>query len=817
MIVLFTVSNSHTAKISNIPAIKYSLPLIAGIIAGSMLPLNKSHITMTIFVCIVAIVFLRSKSSLIQPLLYLLIFITGFAKFNFDSFNISGSSVARLKTTLKDESVLLTGIVSDLPDHDSARIRFTLMSKFIAARETLFTEGDFLVTITKSRYDTSDLRIKPGDLLVLKGSISEPPGSRNDGEFDYRRYLFLKGIYKTFRVYGFSNVTLQSQENLDFVMQKIIYPSKIFSINCVERQSRGDEAEFLKGLVVGDRSDISDEVKRDFMDAGVSHLIAVSGLNVAYLILSLSLLLSVFRLNNTFKLIVILIFLIYYCMLTGNTASIVRASIMGGLALVSFRMQRKSQFYNIVGVSACLILLYDSRLLFDAGFILSFAATVSMVWIYEKLDKHFVSGIFENENRTARILRNILAAFLITFAAQAGTLPITASYFGKISLISLIVNIVAVPLANLSLAIGFMQISFSLISESVASLAAETNNLLLSVQLFIIRQSASIPGSSFYIEELTGLQIAGIYFCILLVVTSANLKAFLLRLFISVIMVTTLKSDFYSKKNELSVTMLDAGQGDCIVIQTPDDKNIVVDCGNSTNSFDIGEKTLAPFLRRKGVSEIDLLILTHNHADHIGGAAYIIENFRVRTLVYSSNGIKQPMASGIFEKASSKNVKMHEAEAGDFIDGAGEVRIYLLFPELNQNAVFSGEMQDNLNNSSVVFLLKYKEAEILFTGDIEAEAEKYLVEKYGTFLSSDVLKSAHHGSKTSSTSEFLSIVVPEAVTISCGINNKFGHPSSEVLKRYRHTGAEIYRTDLNGGITIVTDGSTFNIKESYYR
>ena len=772
---------------------------------------------MSLVLCIVGLTALHSKTVFRQSLIYLLVFFIGIAKFNLDAYKISVDSVERLKTTVRNESVMLTGIVNELPDHDSTRIRFTLSSRLIAARETLVTEGDILVTISKSRYDTSNIRIMPGDLLALKGSIAEPPGSRNDGEFDYRKYLFMKGIYKTFRVYGFSNVKILSPGNLGFVMQKIIYPSKIYSINCIERQSQGDEAEFLKGLVTGDRSDISDEVKQDFMDAGVSHLIAVSGLNVAYLILSLTLLLSIFRLNNTLKLLVIILFLIFYCMLTGNTASIVRASFMGGLALISFRIQRKSQFYNILGVSACLILLYDARLLFDAGFILSFAATISMVWIYEKLDRHFVSKLIINEKRSIRIFKTILAAFLTTFAAQTGTLPITALYFGKISLISLIVNIIAVPLANMSLAIGFMQISLSLISDSIALLAAETNNLLLSGQLFIIRHSARIPGSSFYIEELNTLQIAGLYFCLILLVTSADLKILVARIVVSVIIISALMTDLYSTKEDLIVTMFDAGQGDCIVIQTPEDKNIIVDCGNSANGYDFGEKTLSQFLRRKGIKKIDLLILTHNHADHIGGAGYIISNFQIGTLVYSSNGMDQPMAADIYNIASRKNVKTHEASAGDVIDGLGEVKIYFLFPELTRTANVTNDMQGNLNNSSVVFLLKYKEAEILFTGDIEAEAEKHLALKYGKFLSADILKSAHHGSKTSSTSEFLSLVNSEAVLVSCGINNKFGHPSAEVMQRYRFTGAEICRTDLNGGISIISDGKTFEIKESYYR
>ena len=802
---------------STIPAIKYSIILSLGIIAGSSFPLNKTYLVLSMGTCIGSLLIMQHRHSVRFFLICTLIFLTGFTKSNIDFFVIPPQSIAFLEETSKNETVILHGVVNDIPDHDSTRIRFTMNSQFILAKDSIITEGEILVTIMRSKHDTAEIRIIPGELISLRGSLFVPAGSRNDGEFDYRKYLFSKGIYKLFRVNGFTNVRKLSQGHLDFLMQEIIYPAKTYSIECIEKQISGDESQFLKGLVKGDRSDISDEVRQAFMDAGVSHLIAVSGLNVAYLVLSLTLFCSIFRMKPSITLTIIIFFLIFYCMLTGNTASIIRASLMGGLILISSRIQRKPQFYNILGISACIILIFDSRQLFDAGFILSFTATISMVWIYEKIDKQFVSKINVSRAVVSQLMRNFLIAFFTTLAAQIGTLPVTAIYFGKISIISLVVNIIAVPLANLSLAIGFMQISLSLFSETLASLTAETNNLLLSLQLHIIEFSAGLPGSSFYVKEIDLIQMTAIYICIIAVASSVNLRSFVLRSSLSLVLLTLLLSGTLSGKQILEITALDVGQGDCIVIRTPDDKCIVVDCGNSINGFDSGEKTLAPFLRRKGIGTVDILILTHNHADHIGGGKYLIDNFQILQIIYSANGKGLNIAEELLDNARNKNTLLHEAQSGDMIDGFRDLRLYFLFPNLNHTASVSSEMADNLNNSSVVFLLKYRETEILFTGDIEEEAEKYIADKYGNFLAADVLKSAHHGSNTSSTPEFLSFTKPECVIISCGKNNKFGHPSGEVLNRLKFIGSEIFRTDRNGGFTLRSDGYKIEIEESYYR
>ena len=807
----------NTKYFSATPATKYSVILSMGIIAGSTYPLNKTYLVLSMGICIVGLLIFHPRNSVKFFLICTLIFMTGFTKSNIDFFLIPPQSIAFLEETSKNETVILQGIVNDIPDHDSTRIRFTMNSKLILAKDSVITEGEILVTVMRSKHDTADLRINPGDLLSLRGSLSVPAGSRNDGEFDYRKYLFNKGIFKMFRVNGYSNIRILSYGHLDFLMQEIIYPAKTYSIECIEKQSSGDELQFLKGLVTGDRSDISEEVRQAFMDAGVSHLIAVSGLNVAYLVLSLTLFCSIFRMRPSITLTIIILFLIFYCMLTGNTASIIRASLMGGLILISSRIQRKPQFYNILGISACIILIFDSRQLFDAGFILSFTATISMVWIYEKIDMHFVSKITGSGSAISKFTKNLLITFFTTLAAQIGTLPVTAIYFGKVSIISLVVNIVAVPLANLSLAIGFMQIALSIFSETLASLTAETNNLLLSIQLQIIKISAGLPGSSFYVKEIDLMQMTAIYTCIIAVATSDNLRTFVLRSFLSLVLLTALLTGAFSDKQMLEISALDVGQGDCIVIRTPDDKCIIVDCGNSINGFDSGEKTLAPFLRRKGINTVDLLILTHNHADHIGGGKYITDNFDIRQIIYSAKGKGENIAAELLDNARKNKSSLHEAQSGDMIDGFRDLRLYFLFPNLNHTTSVNSEMSENLNNSSVVFLLKYRETEILFTGDIEVEAEKYIADKYGDFLAADVLKSAHHGSNTSSSPEFLSFTKPESVIISCGRSNKFGHPSGEVLNRLKFIGSEIFRTDRNGGFTLRSDGYTIEIEESYYR
>jgi competence protein ComEC len=586
----------------------------------------------------------------------------------------------------------------------------------------------------------------------------------------------------------------------------LLFPAKEFVIKTIDRNYSGDEAGYLKGLVTGDRGDISDEMKESFINAGVMHLIAVSGLNVAYVILTVSLLLAILRVPLIPRVLITICFLIFYCIFTGSAASIVRASIMGILVLIAMLIERRINFYNIAGVAAMCILLYDTKQLFDPGFILSFSATLSMVIFFKQFEFTLIDRLKELNVSGKKVTLLIAVLFFTSLSAQIGTIPITASYFGKISVVSLIANVIAVPLANLSLAMGFLQIIFELFSDYLSSVIAETINLLLYIQLQFIKWCASLDFAFIEAGEITFADIVCYYILIILLLSIRNSKQLAFRIVLCALIMCGLYVLKYEFSGKLTVTFLDIGQGDCALIQTPDEKTILVDCGAISLNSNSGERTILPYLKRKGIRKIDLLIITHLHLDHIGGINHLIKNIEIGKIVESGQDHKSLFINTMDSLILIKNIPREIVRNGDCITGLNDIRIYFLFPDKRFVNSEGKTIGNNLNNGSVAFILKYKNTDFFFSGDIEKESELFLCNTYSEFLETDVLKVAHHGSKTSTTQHFVDMNKPDYAVISCGINNKFNHPSEVTLARLDKAGADVSRTDLEGAVIFESDG-----------
>jgi competence protein ComEC len=801
----------------NIPAFKFTMLLIPGIILGTILRASLPLLILTVLILSILCILILRKKQRTYLLIPVIVILFGMMKAHIDFYLISDSSVKYYPDTEKREFVILSGTVKELPVYAEDKIKIILKSELIVSgKDTTAVTGDVSVTLRENIFSKTPEEkpvINAGDKLALKGKLTEPAGIRNPGEFDYRKYLMINEIHKLFDVNGYENVKIISSENLDFIHQKIIFPSKKFALNNIEKYIKGDECAYLKGLVTGERNDISAEVKDAFINAGVMHLIAVSGLNVAYIILSLTLILSLFRVPLIPRVIIIIIFLLFYCVLTGSPSSIVRATIMGILILLSGIVQRKIEFYNIIGVSAAVILVYDSKQLFDAGFILSFSAVFSMVFIYNYFDNTFLKRITEAEFPFKKYITGILILFLTTLAAQIGTLPVTVNYFGKISLVSLISNSAVVPLANLSLATGFFQIAAGIFSGTLSGIIAETNNALLYFQLEFIKWCASLKFASISAQRFSHSGIA-VYYISLIILFTAFTKEKIIKRVIAVVMLICLYflMNFEFSRN-LKVTFLDIGQGDCALIETPDNKTILVDCGMISRKYNSGERTIGPYLRRKGINKIDLIILTHLHADHIGGINYLLKNFETGKIITGGQKSESSFTDTMDSLILSKNIPQNVVRAGNKINEFKEIRLYFLFP-VDQFVNKDGITRDgNLNNGSVAFILKYRDFEIFFSGDVEQEAENFICNSYSGFLKTDVLKTAHHGSLTSSTIPFILKNKPSVAVISCGINNKFNHPSEIILDRLLKSGAEIHRTDKEGAVLIESDGYNFSVTD----
>lgn len=800
--------------LKNIPAVKFFVVFALGVIAGDVIFFSSQYIFFLLIIFFLFNLILLYKSpenNFSRILLILLIFTAGLFKSNIDFNLVEANSIKKFPDSGKDNYVQLTGIIKNIPDYDSGRVRFLLNSENIVTMNDSFNvAGDVIVRIFKSGQKVEDKapELEVGDRISLIGRISTAQPMRNPDEFDYKRYLQLQGIDKIFTVNGYNFYELLSKENLNIFEKYIIHPSKKFALNNIKKFVPGDEGAFLKAIVTGERTDITREMKIDFVNAGVMHLVAVSGLNIAYVIIFLTILFSVLRIPQPYRLIFIIILLLFYCVFTGSSPSIVRATFMGIFILIGFQIQRKIVIYNLLGFAGLIMLLYDSKQLFDPSFILSFGAVLSIIFLYKRFEDYIVIRMKAN-NFLKKLWFWIVVTFFVTLAAQIGTLPLTALYFNKLSIVALFVNIFAVWSSNISLALGFLQILTGTFSDFLSSIIGEVNYIFLMCQLWLIKYSAMLPFSYVNIYKFSFVNLL-LYVAFIINLFTLKKYNLVFRSTLGVLIIIAFYFTNLDFNKSLKIAFLDVGQGDCAVIKTPEGKTILIDAGGQNFNYNAGENTIAPYLKRNDIAKIDLLVYTHLHMDHIGGLKYILENFQVDHILESGQKYNSPYVNSIDSIIRAKKITRSILRFGDVIK-SDEFRLYCLFPSEEFARKSYDYSNSNLNNGSVVLKFKYKDMEVLFTGDAEKESEKFLINNYGNFLSCDILKTGHHGSITSTTIPFVLKTNPKLALISCGLYNIYNHPSDIVLNRLKRLGTYVFRTDLDGALIVESDGSKIEV------
>jgi competence protein ComEC len=260
--------------------------------------------------------------------------------------------------------------------------------------------------------------------------------------------------------------------------------------------------------------------------------------------------------------------------------------------------------------------------------------------------------------------------------------------------------------------------------------------------------------------------------------------------------------------DRLRVSFIDVGQGDAALIEFPGGRSMLIDAGMWSEEFDAGRQIVVPFLKRRGITTLDWFVASHPHADHIGGAASVFESLNVHAVLESGHAVQDPVYLRYRQAMETEQSSVLNASQFDTALVMNGAKVYVLYPQVDKPAGDSSMLYTNLNNISVVVRLVFGETSFLFVGDLEREGEAELVRLFGKFLGSDVLKVGHHGSNTSSTPDLLECVQPRYAVISVGRNNKFRHPSEEVIERLQTLGAEVLRTDEEGAIVFETDGKT---------
>ncbi len=788
---------------------KFCVPLIIGIIAGWLwnVPFQLTGLFFVLFVVLYVVVgFTRFFGSNVASYLpYVIIFCFGIIKITIDHRLLPDDNIA--KYVKPNTHIQLKGKVTDLPVVRQQLVRWVVEAESVVIYNKSYpASGGVYTTVKKDLIDKALLdSLTYGRAVTLHGELVAAGSARNPGEFDFRRYLHLNNIYARLYVDRFDQTALGLKEENTF-LGTFVHPVRRSIAQRIDALIKGDEAKFLKGLIIGERSEIPLEVKTAFINSGVMHILAVSGLHVLIVVAMLLIIFQLLRIPEFSRTLLTIVLLIYYIFLTGAAASVVRSVIMAIIFLGAKLFEQKHDVYNTLACSAIVILLIDARQLFQPGFQLSFAAVFSLVYLFPKINA--INNFLPQRVRENRAISLIIASLAVSIAAGIGTIPFTSYYFGKISLVSIVANVVIVPLSNVILALGMLSVALSYFWFWCASMYAEVTSILTWCILQSVEWFGSLPFA--YIDTRFTFQSSMMFYLTLGVLVNLWNKRYDTLSIIVALITANLILYYYliagPSTPTLKVTFLDVGQGDAIYVEFPDGKNALIDAGPKTMNIDAGARFIAPYLKFRGVNNIHAIIVSHPHSDHLGGMPTLLRSFNVDTVYDAGSFSSSALQEEYLHLINSLNVHRRILSSGMTINIDDNIRLYMLHP-LGQLVSASNYRTSNLNNESLVIKIIYGQTSVLLMGDAEHEAEKQIEMTFGAFLNANILKAGHHGSITSSTFSFLENVQPNDIVISVGAKNKFHHPSPVVLERYRKLDGRYYRTDEEGAIIFESDGS----------
>jgi len=689
-----------------------------------------------------------------------------------------------------------------------------------------------------------------GDRVAFEAKLHLPRNFGNPGAFDYEGYLHGLGI-STLASVSTKNTKLlpgTTGSRLGF-WRSAIRSSILSHIRNSGLWSQEDVALF-SAMIVGDDSLLLRNVREEFQQTGVYHLLVVSGMNVGILAFTVFWLARRLRLPEWAASLVTIALSVFYAYIANLGVPIVRAVLMLSLFLLARLLYRDRNGMNATGFAALVVLAVSPAALFDAGFQLTFLALLAITGIsvpvldktstpYRQALRHLDSTGYDLGleprlaqfrldlrliasrlsrflgTRFARIVVSTTVAgvfalyelFLVSSITQAVlALPMRA-YFHRAAILGLPANMLVLPLAGIMLNCGVIAIALSYLSHPLAKLAAWVAAAALHWTLACLHVLSQFHISQWRMPDSTPIlfltAVAGIAL-VFIAVRRRRVVAFagLAALFVSSFIVISYRSAPKFEPGKLEITAIDVGQGDSLLVISPEGRTMLIDGGGSIGpvhgEFDFGEDVVAPYLWWRGIGHLDVVVLTHADSDHIGGLPRVIQDFHPDELWLGINPLTQPMQH-LYEMAAENHTAIIKHVAGDEITWGG-TNIRVLSPPADWQTSVT---EKNKNNDSLTLLVHYKDSSALLAGDLEKKMEQLVATESPA---ANLLKVAHHGSATSTTPELLAAVHPQFAVISVGYENSFGHPRRDVLERLQENKVRTYRTDMFGAVTFLLDG-----------
>ena len=673
------------------------------------------------------------------------------------------------------------------------------VDRIVALGGTRAVSGGVHITVTGSLAPSLMQQWRAGRRVRLPVDLHRASRYLNEGVPDAERALQMRGT----SLLG----TTKSGALVEVVARARWIDERMADARAIARHAISDavgrwsgrSSAIVTAIVIGDRAGLDDDVERRLQEAGTYHVIAISGGNIAILA---GLMIAGFRLAGWLgraAMLASIVLLVAYGRLVGGGASVDRATFMAVVYLAARAADQRSPPLNALACVAACLLAAEPLSVADPAFVLTFGATLAILagapWLASR--------------RIPRLLAPLSALFVASAATEALLLPVGAILFQRVTFAGLALNFLAIPLMAITQVAGMAVVPAGFVARWLSlacGLIAHAGAAGLVWSAELVRFA---PAATFRVAA-PGWPCVAIYYGALVVLwfRPRSLVALTGAAGAAVWMLAqpwTLAAS--AGDGRLHVTFLDVGQGDSAFLRFPHGATLLVDTGglvSTASGFDIGDRVVAPPLRAAGVRRLDSLVLTHGDPDHIGGAGSILREFKPREVW---EGIPVPRfepLTALRATAGELGLRWTNVRTGDraSLDG---VDVVVGHPD-----PADWERQRVRNDDSVVVDVRWRDVSIVLTGDIGQAVERTLSGRLRP-APLRVVKVPHHGSLTSSTTEFIRALKPQVAVVSVGRSNRFGHPVPEVLDRYREAGADIFRTDRDGAVTIDTDGYSLDV------
>ena len=622
-----------------------------------------------------------------------------------------------------------------------------------------------------------------GEEILIKGQVKPLVKQYNPSDFDYGMYLKSQGII--------------NEVQLEKIIKKWPYKGVRYKVKeqlqrQIELLFKGQDDGLVSALVLGEKGVLNPDTKILYEQLGIAHVLAISGLHMSVIALSIGWLLGRMNFNYTWRNILSVIGIWGYSLLVGTSVSVTRASIMLTVMLIVRVLWEEEDLLSSLALAAFIILMLNPFQLYQVGFQLSFMALLGVAF-YQALYQ-----FFKHECRWHQGKLKLVRLFLPTLCMSVFSMPILAYHFYEVSLLGLVLNVLIIPLFGVLVPLILITLLLSILAlpltsffvycvlaflESIKSIGESLVNVPFATMI------TGRPSSLFYIMYYGGLGIVS-----LRVKQVWNKKIdYLIGLGTVLILGGLLR-----RQDLMEITHLYVGQGDCTVVTMPNGKTLLMDSGPKQSG-----KKVESYLKFKGKKQVDLVILSHPHEDHIGGLLYLMEQgYQIKAVMGAiPKGQEDEHMLELKKLCEENNIPLYEGYKGNKVQ-IEDISLKVLWPD--KEMVYS-----NLNEASLVCLLKYGAFEELFTGDIGFETEEILEPDIEDI---EVLKVPHHGSRYSTSSKFLEKLGAEYGMISAGVRNFYGHPNQSTLERLKENDTQIRRTDTQGALFIRTDGKQYTVQ-----